>query len=224
MFSDSNGGFLMKKVLFLIFILFMGTNVFAFDCDSASQCTILGKKLIDQKEYKSALECFDNAISMDEDDEFAYAFRARAKFYLKDYEGAVSDAEKSLEIRKNSIAYNARANVKFINGDYQGAIDDLTSAVELNPKYMQCYEMRAFANVKLGNYVEALEDAGKSIKLNHEYSKNYEVKARAEMGLKDYRSASRDFLIASRMYKEDGDRKNSRNMQNLAKTCKRKIK
>ena len=44
------------------------------------------------------------------------------------------------------------------------------------------------------------------------------------MGLKDYRSASRDFLIASRMYKVDGNRKSSRKMQNLAKYCKRKVK
>lgn len=214
----------MKKILFLICLMLIGANSYAADCESSSQCVIIGKKLIDQKEYKSAIECFDSAISMDEDDEFAYAFRARAKYYIKDYEGAVCDAEKSLEFRKTSLAYNARASVKFVNGDVQGAIDDLTNAVELNPNYMQCYEMRARANIELENYVEALEDAGKAIKLEPKYSENYEVKARAEMGLKDYRSASRDFLIASRMYKVNGNRKSSRKMQNLAKYCKRKVK
>ena len=91
MFSYSNGGFLMKKILFLICLMLIGANSYAADCESSSQCVIIGKKLIDQKEYKSAIECFDSAISMDEDDEFAYAFRARAKYYIKDYEGAVCD-------------------------------------------------------------------------------------------------------------------------------------
>ena len=36
----------MKKTLFLICLMFLGSNAFAFDCDSASQCTIIGKKLI----------------------------------------------------------------------------------------------------------------------------------------------------------------------------------
>lgn len=214
----------MKKTLFLICLMFLGSNAFALDCDSASQCTIIGKKLIDQKEYKSAIECFDSAIVMDENDEFAYAFRAKAKYFLKDYEGAVSDAEKSLELRKTSYAYNAIANVKLINGDFQGAIEDLTNAVELNPKYMQCYEMRARANVKLENYVDALKDAGMAMKLDSEFSQNYEVKAMAEMGLKDYQSASRDFSIASKMYKAEGNRKAHRITKKLAKKCERKIK
>lgn len=214
----------MKKILLLICLMFLGLKAFAFDCDSASQCTIIGKKLIDQKEYNSAIECFDSAIAMDENDEFAYAFRAKVKYYLKDYEGAISDAEKSLELRKTSYAYNARANVKLIKGDFQGAIEDLTNAVELNPKYMQCYEMRARANVKLENYVEALEDAGKAIKLDKEFPQNYEVKARAEMGLKDYKSASRDFSIASKMYKAEGNRKDYKNTKKLAKKCVRKNK
>ncbi len=214
----------MKKILFLICLIIFGSSAFALDCDSASQCTIIGKKLIDQKEYKGAIECFDGAIAMDENDEFAYAFRARAKYYLKDYEGAVADAEKSLELRKTSIAYNARASVRYINGDLQGAIEDLTSAVELNPNYMECYEMRARANVKLENYVEALNDAGKAMKLNQKYTRCYDVKARAEMGLKDYRSANRDFLVASKMYKTDGDRKSYRVMKKLAEKCERKIK
>lgn len=215
---------MMKKILFLICVLCIGSNVFALDCESASQCVIIGKKLIDQKEYKSAIECFDNAISMDENDEFAYAFRARAKYFIKDFDGATQDAEKSLEFRKTSIAYNARANVKFASGDIQGAIDDLTNAVELNPNYMLCYMLRAKANNGLQNYVEALEDACKAIKLDGNYSENYEVKADAENGLKDYRSAERDYLTASKMYKLDGNRKSAKRTEKLAKNCKRKIK
>lgn len=214
----------MKKILFLIGVMLLGSNAFAMDCDSASQCVIIGKKLIDQKEYSSAIDCFNSAISMDEDDEFAYAFRANAKYYLKDYEGALSDAEKSLTFRKTAVAYNSRANIKLINGDINGAIEDLTNAIELNPKYVQCYVARAKANNSIQNYVEALEDACKAIKLDKKYAESYEMKAEAEKGLKDYRSAERDYLIAIDMYKLDGDRKNANRVKKIAQKCKRKIK
>ena len=225
MFSNSDSGVLMKRFLILFTALILSSaQVFAVECKSATECSLIGQKLIKQKEYKNAIECFNTAISMDEEEYFAYAFRAKAYFYLKDYEKVKTNADKSIEIHPNSVAYGIRGSYNLLKGNYRNAIDDTTSALELNSKYMKCYEVRARAKVGIEDYIGALKDAGQAIKLNDKYAKSYEVRAMAQMGLKDYISAKDDFEKAAELFKENGDKKNYKNSKKLAKVCQERIK
>ncbi len=216
----------MKKNLILFFtIIFMvSTQVMATECDSANQCAFLGKQLLEQKDYKGALDCFNNAISFDKNEYFSYAYRAKTYYYLKDYINTEKDIEKSLSIKPNSVAFGLRSSLKLAKGDYRAAIDNATDAIALNPEYMKCYEVRARAKIGLEDYFGALKDVSQAIKLCDYYPKNYEVRAMAYMGLKDYRTASIDYKKAAELFKAKGDRENYKKMKKFAKLCRKRIK
>lgn len=226
MFGNSNGGFLMKRFfLAIFFILLMAISpTFAIDCKSSTECVLIGQNLITQKEYDMAIECFDTAISMAEDDYMAYAYRAKANFYLGNYSLMIDDTTKSIEIYKNSSAYGLRGSAKLAMGDNAGAIEDTTKALILNPNYMKCYEVRARAEVNTEDFLQALKDASKAIKLRDNYAKSYEVLAYAQMGIKDYPSALESFKKSVELFKNDRDRKNYKLVKKQMKLCKKTIK
>lgn len=225
MFSNSNSGVLMKKLLILFVVFFLTINVVqAIECDTSTQCAFLGKQLVGQKEYKSAIEFFDRAIIFDEEDYFSYAYRAKSYYYLKDYINAGKDIEKSLSIKPNSVAYGLKATLYLREGKYHEAIENATNAIELNPQYMKCYEVRGRAKANLEDYFDALKDATKAISLKDDYAKSYEVMGMAHVGLKDYPSAISDYEKAAELFKASGDRKNYKKMKKYAKFCRKRIK
>ena len=224
MFSNGNGRFLMKKILLLITLIFLFTNIsFAQDCQSADECTLLGRKLIQEKKYKKAIECFDFAITEDNEEYLAYAYRAKANFYLKNYNKTLDDTKKSLEICENSTAHGLRASVNLVKGNYHDSIEEATKAIELNPWYMKCYEVRARAELNLKDYFSALKDSSKAIKIRNDYPKSYEVRGYAYLGLKDIPSAKSDFAQAAELYKDTNDSKNYKQMTKMVKICQRKM-
>ena len=211
-------------ILVLITIFFVSCNVYARECESATECAIMGKKLIDQKEYKNAIECFNKAIEMDENEYFSYAFRAKANYYLKNYEQTLKDADKSIEIKPNSVAYGIKSSINLLKGNYQEAIENSTNALELNPKYSKCYEVRAKAEFETADYINALKDSNKAINLKQDLILCHQIKAKSYEKLKDYLSAKESCEKSAEFFKNNKDRKNYRQMKKLAKYYKGKIK
>ena len=214
----------MKKLLLLLtFIFLFSSSAFAQECETADYCTLLGKKSINEKKYKQAIEYFDKAISNDNEAYLAYAYRAKANFYLKNYNKTLDDTKKSLEICENSVSHGLRGSVYVVKGSYHDAIEETTKALDLNPWYMKCYEVRARAELYLEDYFSALKDSSKAIKLKNDYPKSYEVRAYAHLGLKDIPSAKEDFAQAAELYKDNSDNKNYKQMKKMVKICQRKM-
>ncbi|HEV2047351.1 MAG TPA: toll/interleukin-1 receptor domain-containing protein [Chthoniobacterales bacterium] len=64
-----------------------------------------------------------------------YMQRARERFKRQDYDGALADLDRSLELNpKNSDAFNDRGLVKKYKNDSVGAAADYNKALDLNPK------------------------------------------------------------------------------------------
>ena len=224
MFSNSNGGSLMKKIFLTIIFLFFAVPSFAVDCKTSDTCFVLGMKMLQQKEYQNAKQCFELAVSMEPEYYLNYAYRAKANFYLGNYELTFEDASKSIKLQPNPRAFGLRGSAKLALGDNLGAIEDATKAIELDPKYMKCYEVRARAEANLGDYVESMKDSLRAIKLRDNYAKSYEVLAYSQVGLKDYQSAIESFEKAAKLFKQDKDGKNYRLMNQKIKYYKRLIK
>jgi len=214
----------MKKLFLLLTLIFLFTNsVFAQECETSDECTLLGRKHIIEKKYKKAIECFDFAISKDEEAYLAYAYRAKAYFYLKNYNKTLEDTKKSLEICENSVSHGLRGSVHNVKGNYHDAIEETTKALDLNPWYMKCYEVRARAELNIEDYFGALKDSNKAIKLKNDYPKSYEIRGYAYLGLKDIPCAKSDFAQAAELYKDNGDKKNYKQMKKMVKICQRKM-
>ena len=225
MFDNFNGGINMKRVLFLFIAIFLiAPSAQSMNCYSANECTIYGEMYISSADYQEAINCFNQAIAINEKAYMAYVYRAKAYFYLKNYKQTFLDASKSIEIKPNPRGFGLRGSAKLAMGDYVGAVNDTSLALELNPNYMKCYEVRGRAKITLKDYKGALEDADSALKLRRNYAKSYEVRARAYLGLKEYTSAKRDFEVAEGMFKAQNDRVNEKKMRKMANYCKRRIK
>ncbi|MCX6195236.1 MAG: tetratricopeptide repeat protein [Flavobacteriia bacterium] len=143
---------------------------------------------IDSNNKLSAVEFYETGIEKD---------------LNSDYEGAIIDFTKSIEIDGKYIdAYRGRAMAKWWMRDYEGAIIDYTKIIDLNSEDSDAHESRGRAKASLKDYEGAIEDFNKAIELDKE-SKVYSSRGRMKKNLLDYNGALQDYNIAVEKYPED---------------------
>ena len=110
-------------------------------------------------------------------DPAAYIKRGNAYWSEGQYDQAISDYNKALEINpRHAKAYYNRGNTYMSTGQYDQAISDFTKALEINPRYAKAYNNRANTYKSIGQYDKAWEDVDKaqdlSYKINPRFLKN----------------------------------------------------
>ena len=147
---------------------------------------------------QSVLTVFNQSIVYRETIDFdTYKSRGVARSDLQDYQGALSDFNKAIELNsQDAYAYYNRGNVRRILEDNQGALSDFTKAIELNPDYALAYNDRGVTHSNLENYKDAIVDYTKAIELNPRYASAYYNRAVAHSNLKDYEDAIADYTKA----------------------------
>ena len=83
-----------------------------------------------------------------QDRDYEYFFnRAQDKFELANYEEAILDYNKALELSPSEIClvYSMRGNAKSNLGDFDGAISDQNRALDFDPVYADGYFYRSIA-------------------------------------------------------------------------------
>ena len=81
--------------------------------------------------------------------DYEYFFnRAQDKFELADYEGAVLDYNKALELSPTEIClvYSMRGNAKRNLGDFNGAISDQNKALDFDPRIRSSKSIKIMSN------------------------------------------------------------------------------
>ena len=97
-----------------------------------------------------------------------------SKEKLKDYNGAVADFTKVIEIDpQNKSAYRLRGYSKISLDDYRGAIADCTKALEIDPQYDSAYNVRGIAKFYSKDYSGAIADYNHVIKIDPTHAQAY---------------------------------------------------
>ena len=103
-----------------------------------------------------------------------YFYNGLAKYNSNDFEGAIADYTKVIEIDPSIVlAYLNRALAKLNSNDFEGAISDYTKAIEINPSYAKGYVNRGNVKDKLENHQEAIYDYTKAIDIDPSYANAY---------------------------------------------------
>ena len=98
----------------------------------------------------------------------AYYNRGVSKSDLNDYNGAIVDYTKSIEIDPNyADAYLNRGNSKFALKDHNGAIADYTKSIALDPTAAVAYSNRGISKENIGDLNAACLDWKEAAKLGH---------------------------------------------------------
>lgn len=97
-----------------------------------------------------------------------YFKNGSAKYNLKDFNGAIKDLNKAIELQKdNSEAYYVRANCYGELGEISKATNDFKTVLEINPDYKDVFVNRAYyIKTPNGDYEGAISDYNKFIELN----------------------------------------------------------
>ena len=143
-----------------------------------------------------------------------YYDSAMVKYERKDYEGAVYEISKAIELENsNSIFiggwYAMRGGIKGMLKDYRGALVDYDKAISLTPTYKtesiaNSYNARSSTNVLLGKYEDAIKDIDNAIKLFPKEGLFYATRGLAKININSLKdSGCLDFSKAGELgYKE----------------------
>lgn len=149
-----------------------------------------------QKDYNYAIKELNEAISLMKSDALdynAYKTRAKAKFEVEDYKGAVSDWSVYLDgVPGEEDALISRAAARINSNDNTNAIVDLDEAIKKNPKNPVSYNYRGMAKAGNKQLVEGLKDVDYSIKLKFDYAAAYVNRAAIKFASRDKRGACED--------------------------------
>jgi len=98
-----------------------------------------------------------------------YYNKGNAKSRSGDYQGAIDDYSKAIEINpQDADAYYNRGIAKRESGDNQGAIADYGKAIEINPQDAIAYANRSIAKEKQGDLEGSCSDGKKAASLGHQ--------------------------------------------------------
>jgi tetratricopeptide (TPR) repeat protein len=92
----------------------------------------LGSDQLDKKNYDEALSLLNKAVERDSSNGNNFAYRGMAKYYLKDFKGAITDYDKALKLIPDyGEVYDLRGVAKGELLDKSGACEDWNKAFEL---------------------------------------------------------------------------------------------
>ena len=149
------------------------------------------KAYLNKTVYKPTTNAFDDFKINQKKTKESYNSDGDKKSKLKDYQGAISDYTKAIEINPNySIAYFNRGCVKSKLKDYYGAISDYNKAIEtaeaianivgsevltvkaaIDSNYRNSYTNRGIAKENIGDIEGACLDWQKAANLGHKDAK-----------------------------------------------------
>jgi tetratricopeptide (TPR) repeat protein len=171
-FISSAGGSGMKKILFaapflLSLMVCVTSPAWAGGLDDAKA----GETAFQRGNDDEAIRLFTRAIASGElsrrDLGIAYYNRGNVWYYKGDYDKAIADYTKAIEINPQyASAYENRGLAWADKGDYDKAIADYTKAIEIDPKYAKAYYKRGLAWEKKGDLNKAKADYDKAKEIN----------------------------------------------------------
>ena len=114
------------------------------------------------------IEASPVTVSTPKPPDFAfYQNRANANFVMGEYDTAIADYNKAIELNpKEPAIYFSRGLAHFNKQSYTPAIADFDKVIELDPKEAMAYFKRGNALEKMGNFEKAHADYQKAVELD----------------------------------------------------------
>jgi tetratricopeptide (TPR) repeat protein len=132
-----------------------------------------------------------------EEDTRAYFKRGKAHLDENNYERAIADFTKVIEIDpKKAGAYLCRGIANTFKNNNDHAIADFTKVIEIDPKNAGAYWSRGCTYNRKGNFDRAIADFTKAIEIDPKYAAAYAGRGRSYHFKGDYDCAIADYNMA----------------------------
>jgi tetratricopeptide (TPR) repeat protein len=146
--------------------------------------------------WKNTETLFSDVIEKHPETGIAYNDRGNARRDKNDFQGAMEDYNKAIELKYDD-AYSNRGVLRIRMNDFENAIEDFTKALQGISDREKAYYNRGIAKLNLEDYNGAVGDFSKAIEINPGYSDAYNNRGfvRSEK-LSDFAGAMDDFNTA----------------------------
>lgn len=165
-----------------------------------------GEYKVRTKEYLTAVELLNKAISIDSTLSYAFYYRAIAKANQNDLNSAAFDYLKAQQLDKANLEALNKSTELFISlENYKGAIENYNKILKLDTVNVIAYLQRANFKMKIEDYAGAIEDYDKTIKLSPSCSEAIYNRGISKARISNFKDAVQDFEEAlNRKYKAPG--------------------
>ncbi len=165
--------------------------------------------LMDQKEFDNVITTANQALSMDEKDDYSLFMKGRAadsvgnhslseKFYSNAIELALKDKAKRENAAVLHPYYSSLGNAQKKLFKNQEALSNYNTALKWNPSDIQSLNQRGELHFELKNFPQATADFTQAITLDQKDSEAYFKRGKVNMALGQFASAINDFNQAIR--------------------------
>jgi len=147
-----------------------------------------------QMRERKKIADYTKRIDLNPYDAIAYHERARTWIKLQEYQEAIDDCNRVIQLKKDSAKLHYHKGLAYIGlKNYAAAIASLSRAIELNCRYAGAYNNRGQAYAILQKYDKAIADFNAAIKIRPEYALAYRNRATIYHVRGDYESALIDY-------------------------------
>ena len=115
--------------------------------------------------YHAAIKAFDQLIQLKDNDLIAVEYRANAYIALEEYESAIKDYNKIIDIAPGSIPFVNRANAKLAIEDFDAAMLDFNQALKYDARDSEALAGKADIYYQKGHYEKARDFYTQSISI-----------------------------------------------------------
>ena len=160
----------MRVIAILIaFLLIIGCS------NSADQLRKEASEQFNKRSYTLAKQLLDSLINSGDASYREFFMRGSCKFNLEDYEGAIADYQKVIELGqdKDPEVYYYKGSAQYYLNQFEPAIQDLTMAITLKPENAEALSLRGDSWMATGQIDSALTDFNRSIEINDKLSGPY---------------------------------------------------
>ncbi|MDO8756681.1 MAG: protein kinase, partial [Elusimicrobiota bacterium] len=125
---------------------------------------------------------------------------AGSKLAVKDYHGAIGEADKVLELEPdNSDALFYRAASQNLLGRYGDAERDASRGLTISPSAAHLRDARAWAYIRMGRFADAIADANHSLEIDPKNPYAFANRGHAFEGRGDYEAMAADLKTAAEL-------------------------
>jgi len=156
--------------------------------------------------WKNGNTLFTDMIKKYPDSYLAYWMRGNYKNDVKDYQGALQDYNKTLQLHPNfAECLTNRGNIFNELKDYKAALQDLDRSIALDTTVAESFNNRGIAHNGLGDTASALKDYNKAIQLDPELQNAYDNRGVLKAIMGDLTGALTDVNKALIIDPKDGE-------------------
>lgn len=204
----------LKRILLVILL----SPLMASAQINTDRVMLIGRNALYYDDYVLAIQYFNEVINAKPFLYDPYYFRAVAKFYLEDWQGAEYDCTKAIDLNPFiEDSYQLRGLCRIKQENYKEAIEDYSTVIKYKPLDQASWYNRLLCEIQLKDY----DKAGEDIKMMHKtwpkYLKAYELEAQICLMTKDTLRADSLYARIIEKDKDNGDAWGARGMIALSK-------